>query len=68
MHSSFSGLFEEQMKRKLENNIITVIIPIYQAETCVKRCVDSVVNQTYKNLDIILIDDGSQDNSYYVCK
>lgn len=56
------------MKRKLENNIITVIIPIYQAETCVKRCVDSVVNQTYKNLDIILIDDGSQDNSYYVCK
>lgn len=50
------------------NEKISVIIPIYNAEKCLKRCIDSVVEQTYSNLEIILIDDGSTDRSYAICK
>ena len=46
---------------------ISVIIPVYNVEKYLKRCLDSVVNQTYKNLEIILIDDGSTDNSGKIC-
>ncbi|EFP0135307.1 glycosyltransferase family 2 protein, partial [Campylobacter coli] len=42
---------------------ISVIIPIYNVEKYLDECLKSVINQTYKNLDIILVDDGSTDNS-----
>lgn len=42
---------------------ISVIIPVYNVEKYIHQCLDSVVNQTYKNLEIILIDDGSTDKS-----
>lgn len=42
---------------------ISVIVPIYNVEKTLKKCVDSILNQTYKNPEIILIDDCSQDNS-----
>lgn len=42
---------------------ISVIVPIYNAENYLKKCIDSIVNQTYSNLEIILIDDGSTDSS-----
>ena len=42
-------------------DLITVIIPIYKAEEYLDRCIISVVCQTYRNLEIILIDDGSPD-------
>lgn len=48
---------------KIYNPLISVIIPIYMAENFLHRCVDSVINQTYKNLEIILINDGSKDKS-----
>ena len=38
---------------------ISVIVPIYNVEKYLNKCIDSIVNQTYKNLEIILIDDGS---------
>ena len=48
-------------------DLISVIIPVYNVEQYLNRCVDSVINQTYKNLEIILIDDGSTDNSGKIC-
>lgn len=49
------------------NPLISVIIPVYNVEKYLKRCVDSLVKQTYKNLEIILIDDGSKDSSGKLC-
>lgn len=47
--------------------MITVIIPVYNVEKYLKECVESVLNQTYKDLEIILIDDGSNDGSGEIC-
>ena len=46
---------------------ISVIIPVYNVEKYIKRCLDSVINQTYKNIEVILINDGSLDNSGLIC-
>ena len=56
------------MKRDVvDNQKVSVIIPVYQAEKYLVRCVDSVTNQTYKNIELLLIDDGSTDNSLSIC-
>lgn len=47
--------------------LITVIIPIYNVEKYLDRCMESVVNQTYRNLEIIMIDDGSPDRCPQIC-
>lgn len=46
---------------------VSVVIPVYNVEKYLKECVDSVINQTYENLDIILVDDGATDNSGTIC-
>lgn len=51
----------------MQNPLITVIVPVYKTEKYLPRCIDSIVNQTYKNLEIILVDDGSPDNSGNLC-
>lgn len=47
--------------------LISVIVPVYNAQEYLERCVDSIVNQTYKNLEIILVDDGAKDKSPQMC-
>ena len=47
---------------------ITVIVPVYNVENYLKKCLDSLINQTYKNLEIIVINDGSTDNSGGICQ
>ena len=49
------------------NPMISVIVPIYNAEKYLDKCIDSIVNQTYKNLEIILVDDGSPDHCPSIC-
>lgn len=47
--------------------LITVIVPVYNADKFLNRCVNSILKQTYKNIEVILIDDGSMDNSPSIC-
>lgn len=47
--------------------LISVIVPIYKVEPYLKKCVDSILTQTHKNLEIILVDDGSPDNCGAIC-
>lgn len=47
--------------------LISVIIPVYNVEEYIDACMASVIHQTYTNLEIILIDDGSTDNSGHIC-
>lgn len=48
--------------------LISIIIPIYNTQQYLSRCLESVINQTYKNLEIILINDGATDNSLSICQ
>lgn len=46
---------------------ISIIVPVYNVEPYLQRCLDSIVNQSYQNLEIILVDDGSSDNCGNIC-
>ena len=47
--------------------LVSVIVPVYKVENYLERCVDSIINQTYKNLEIVLVDDGSPDKCPQMC-
>lgn len=51
----------------MNNDLVSIIVPVYNSEKYLRQCVDSIINQTYQNLDIILVDDGSTDTSGAIC-
>ena len=51
----------------MEKDLISVVVPIYKVEQYLHRCVDSIINQTYRNLEVILVDDGSPDHCGAIC-
>lgn len=51
----------------MDNSLVSVIVPIYNSEKYLERCIVSILNQTYRNLELLLIDDGSTDGSSAIC-
>lgn len=47
--------------------LISVIVPVYNFEDCIRRCVDSILGQTYRDIELILVDDGSKGRSGAIC-
>jgi glycosyltransferase involved in cell wall biosynthesis len=58
------------MKRNMEifNDLVSVIVPIYNADKYLEACIKSIISQTYQNLELILVNDGSLDSSLSICE
>lgn len=52
----------------MENSLVTIIVPVYNAERFLDKCIQSIQNQTYQDIEIILVNDGSTDDSLTVCE
>ena len=50
------------------DKLISVAIPVYNGETTLRKCVDSILAQTYENIEVILVNDGSTDRSEDICR
>lgn len=51
-----------------KKDLVSVVVPVYNAENYLERCILSITNQTYKNIELLLIDDGSKDKSLEICQ
>ena len=49
---------------KMKNYLVSVILPVFNDEKNILRSIESILNQTYKNLELLVLDDGSTDNTY----
>lgn len=52
----------------MENPLISIVVPVYNVQRYVEHCLMSILGQTYKNFEVIVVDDGSTDKSYEICK
>lgn len=57
-----------ESKIEMKNALVSIIIPVYNVSEYLEKCIESVLNQTYENLEIVLIDDGSIDDSLEICE
>lgn len=69
LESDWQTTLKEYIDYNLHNETkVTVVVPIYNTADCLPRCINSITKQTYRNLEIILIDDGSTDESLKMCE
>lgn len=54
--------------KQTEQPMFSIIVPVYNTETYLPKCLDSIVNQTYRNFELILVNDGSEDASLQICR
>lgn len=59
---------ETSVKIASSNEKVSIVVPVYNVEDYIERCLLSLVNQTYKSIEIIIVDDGSTDSSYELCE
>jgi len=58
---------EKPINNNLISGLVSIIVPIYNSEEYLSRCVESIINQSYRNIEIVLVNDGSSDNSKAIC-
>ena len=56
------------MNSKEKRGLVSIVVPIYNGEAYLEKCIKSIINQTYDNFELILVDDGSTDNTYNLGK
>ncbi len=52
----------------MNNELISIIVPIYNTEKYLRQCLDSILNQTYTNFEVLLVNDGSTDSTGMICQ
>ena len=52
----------------MNNPLVSIIVPVYNVQNSVARCLESICAQTWKNIEVILVNDGSRDESFSICE
>ena len=59
---------DNSSNKQTEKDLISILVPVYNIHKYIGECIECLINQTYKNIDIILVDNGSDDGSYEICQ